>query len=90
MRSIEEEIEYAAKNALNKIGVKPFLTAANRKELLNKIKELYIDLPMIDGEIDYNFMETYIRAVEKKAIQNVVKWKNLEITKTKQVVNASK
>ena len=45
---------------------------------------------MIDGEIDYNFMETYIRAVEKKAIQNVVKWKNLEITKTKQVVNDSK
>ena len=56
----------------------------------NKIKELYIALPMIDGEIDYNFMETYIRAVEKKAIQNVVKWKNLEIIKTKQVVNDSK
>ncbi len=57
----------------------------------SKAKTVLLSLPVvIDGKLDLDFMETYIRAVEKKAIQNVVKWKNLEITKTKQVVNDSK
>ena len=29
-----------------------------------------------NDEIDYDLMETYIRAIEKKVIKNVVDWKD--------------
>ena len=31
------------------------------------------------NEIDYNFMETYIKAIEKKVIQKVIAWKDSEM-----------
>jgi len=37
---------------------------------------------------DYDFMQTYIKAIEKKVIQNVVAWKDKEIEKTKEIVNS--
>lgn len=47
-----------------------------------------IDLPIdLDGCIDYHFMETYIRAQEKLAIQRVKDWRAKEIAITKKVVN---
>ena len=51
--------------------------------------EHYIDLPVdSDGEIDYHFMEIYIRAQEKLAIQRVKDWREKEIAATKEVVDA--
>ena len=41
-----------------------------------------------NDEIDYEFMETYIRAIEKKVIKNVVDWKDKEIERTKDVVSS--
>lgn len=40
-----------------------------------------------DGYIpDWNFMEKYIKAIEKTVIADVVKWKNKVIEKTKEMV----
>lgn len=39
------------------------------------------------GSIDYKFMETYIRAQEKLAIQRVKDWRAQEIATTKNIVN---
>ncbi len=39
------------------------------------------------GAIDYHFMETYIRAIEKQTIQRIKDWRTREITATKGVVN---
>lgn len=39
------------------------------------------------GEPDWDYMEKYIRAMEKVVIADVVKWKNKEIEATKQIVN---
>ena len=51
--------------------------------------EHYIDLPVNpDGCIDYHFMEAYIRAQEKLAIQRVKDWREKEISATKEVVDA--
>ena len=51
--------------------------------------EHYIDLPVdSDGEIDFHFMETYIRAQEKLAIQKVKDRREKEIAATKEVVDA--
>ena len=52
-----------------------------------KIQDDYIMLPVNQNdEIDYELMETYIRAIEKKVIKNVIDWKDAVIAKTKEVV----
>lgn len=52
-------------------------------------KELQVCLPVTQsGDIDYDYMETYIRAIEKVVIRGVVEWKNKVIEATKSVVNA--
>lgn len=53
-----------------------------------KIQKDIIELP-INGsnEIDFNFMETYISAIKKLTIKNVVDWRDKQINTTKQVVN---
>ena len=54
-----------------------------------KIKKDKLRLPVTaSGEIDYHFMETYIRAQEKLAIQRVKDWREKEIATTKEVVEA--
>ena len=51
------------------------------------LKNTYIQLPVSDNnQIDYAFMETYIRAIEKKVIKNVIDWKNTIIEKTKEII----
>ena len=51
------------------------------------LKNTYIQLPVSDNnQIDYAFMETYIRAIEKKVIKNVIDWKDAVIAKTKEVI----
>ena len=53
-----------------------------------KVKKKLILLPIKNGEIDFEYMETYIRAIEKVVIRGVVEWKNKVIEATKSVVNA--
>ena len=43
-----------------------------------------------NGSIDYKFMETHIRAIEKLTIQRVLDWRTKEIVTTKTVVDDSK
>jgi len=52
-----------------------------------KIKTTKILLPVDEnGEIDYAFMETYIRAMEKIVIRQLVDWNNLNMRKLKEFV----
>lgn len=51
-----------------------------------KVKNESISLPTKNNRPDFDFMETYIHAVEKIVIKNVVAWKDKEIEKTKEVV----
>lgn len=54
----------------------------------NKIKNEKIALPVLpDGTPNYQFMENYIRAIEKKVIQRYDKDKLLEIHTTQKVIN---
>ena len=51
-----------------------------------KIKDDTVWLPVTDdNEIDYDFMETYIKAIEKKVIQKVITWKDGEMKTLKTV-----
>ena len=54
----------------------------------NKIKSLSIELPIkSDGTPDFDYMERYIRAIEKVVIVDVMKYKDKVIETTKKVVD---
>ena len=51
------------------------------------VSELIISLPVTPtGEPDWQFMEDYIRAIEKVVVKDVVKYKDDVISKTKEVI----
>lgn len=72
------------------------VTAINKLQILftdylvnatNKLPTLEIKLPVTSsGSIDYHFMETYIRAIEKLTIQRVKDWRDKEIETTKNIL----
>lgn len=52
------------------------------------VLDLDIQLPVIStGDIDFDYMQTYIRALEKQIIKDVVEYKDKVIQETKKVVN---
>ncbi len=52
------------------------------------LKNTKISLPVNkNNQIDYAFMKTYIKAIEKLVIKNVVDWRNKQISAAKQIVN---
>lgn len=68
-------------------------SANNRFNYANKFnrtiaKEMFVAMPINNTDnIDYNFMEIYIKAIEKLVIKNVVDWKDKIIKTTKDVCN---
>lgn len=65
----------------------PRLFSYSNMATWNKMKTIEIFLPVtFDGGIDFDYMERYIRAIEKLAIADVVKYKDGLIDATKQVV----
>ena len=72
--------------SLNK-SLKPIYSWGDSISKAKIVKDKF-DLPITpSGEIDYKFMETYIRAQEKLAIQRVKDWRDKEIATTKNIVN---
>ena len=77
-----------------------YMSAAIRKSIKRKytydnkaywehVKKEIINLPVTpSGYIDYHFMETYIRAIEKQIIQRVKDCRAKEISATKDIVNS--
>ncbi|UUM19490.1 restriction endonuclease subunit S [Mycoplasma sp. 1018B] len=52
-----------------------------------KIKDKKIKLPIKNGKIDFEYMETFISAIQKLVIKDVVEWTDKKIKLTKQVIN---
>ena len=48
-----------------------------------------INLPAVNDRIDYDFMENFIKAIEKLVIKDVVLWADKKIEATKKVINKS-
>lgn len=52
----------------------------------NKVAKEKFYLPVNEkGEIDFDFMQMYIRAIEKQVIKHVIDWKDKEIAETKKI-----
>ena len=65
----------------------PKLFSFNNMATWNKLKTIEVSLPVTsNGEIDFDYMERYIRAIEKLAIADAVEYKEKMIATAKQVV----
>jgi hypothetical protein len=72
---------------VSKLANLPTLFSYNNMATWNKLKLLEINLPVTSNdEIDFDYMERYIRVIEKVAIENVIKYKNQVIEVAKQLV----
>ena len=84
-RSVEALL-YMAK-CIEKITKEQF--SYDKKATWDRVKACEISLPVTsDGNIDFDYMERYIRAIEKLAIADVAKYKDKLIATTRQVVGA--
>ena len=60
----------------------------NNMATWKKLKNMSIMLPVtVNGNIDFEYMQNYIRATEKRTIKGVVEYKDRVIAETKKVVN---
>lgn len=83
-RLLNERLALFFCTSLRKSGKKYGYTYKWTKELMEKDE---IILPVTSsGSIDYKFMETYIRAIEKLTIQRVKDWRAKEIKTTMDIV----
>jgi len=54
----------------------------------NRVENEMISLPITSANVpDWDYMEQYIRAIEKTVVADVIKWKDKQINLTKEVVN---
>lgn len=66
----------------------PLLFSYNNMATWNKLKKLEITLPVTkDDKIAFDYMEHYIKAIEKLTIADVVKYKDKFIKTTKELVS---
>ena len=71
---------------INKVTDLPIYSYKNKLGGWNVVKGKYIRLPEKDGNIDFAFMETFISAIKKLAIKDVVLYSNQKIKATKKIV----
>ena len=81
-----EALLYMAK-CIEKITKEQF--SYDKKATWDRVKLCEISLPVAsDGDISFDYMERYIRAIEKLAIADVAKYKDKLIATTRRVVGA--
>lgn len=72
---------------INKVTDLPIYSYKNKLGGWNVVKHKEIRLPEKDGKIDFAFMDTFISAIKKLAIKDVVKYSDAKIKATKKVVS---
>ena len=72
---------------INKVTDLPIYSYKNKLGGWNVVKHKEIKLPEKDGKIDFSFMDTFISAIKKLAIKDVVKYSDAKINATKKVVS---
>ena len=72
---------------INKVTDLPIYSYKNKLGGWNVVKDKNIRLPEKDGKIDYALMETFISAIKKLTIKDVVLYSDQKITSTKEVIS---
>ena len=73
---------------INKVTDLPIYSYKNKLGGWNVVKGKYIRLPEKDGKIDFAFTETFISAIKKLAIKDVVLYSDQKIAATKAITSA--
>ena len=71
---------------INKVTDLPIYSYKNKLGGWNVVKTKDIRLPEKNGKIDFAFMDTFISAIKKLAIKEVVLYRDRKITATKELV----
>mgnify|MGYP001025671405 FL=1 len=71
---------------INKVTDLPIYSYKNKLGGWNVVKNKVIKLPQKNGKIDFAFMDTFISAIKKLAIKEVVLYSDRKITATKELV----
>ena len=71
---------------INKVTDLPIYSYKNKLGGWNVVKNKGIKLPQKNGKIDFAFMDTFISAIKKLAIKEVVLYSDRKITATKELV----
>lgn len=71
---------------INKVTDLPIYSYKNKLGGWNVVKEKYIRLPENNGKIDFELMDSFISAIKKLAIKDVVLYADMRIVATKSVV----
>lgn len=72
---------------INKVTDLPIYSYKNKLGGWNVVKTKGIRLPEKDGKIDFAFMETFISAIKKMTIKDVVLYSDRKIATTKKVIS---
>lgn len=72
---------------INKVTDLPIYSYKNKLGGWNVVCKKDILLPTKNGEIDFEYMETYIQAIKKMAIKDVVTYADRKIAATKEVID---
>ena len=72
---------------INKVTDLPIYSYKNKLGGWNVVKYKKIRLPQKDGKINFAFMETFISAIKKLAIKDVIKYSDAKINATKKVAS---
>ena len=72
---------------INKVTDLPIYSYKNKLGGWNVVKNKDIRLPEKDGKIDFAFMDTFISAIKKLAIREVVLYSDRKIAATKEIVS---
>ena len=71
---------------INKVTNLPIYSYKNKLGGWNVVSKKNILLPTKDGKIDFEYMDTYITAIKKMAIKDVVLYADEKISTTKEVI----
>lgn len=72
---------------INKVTDLPIYSYKNKLGGWNVVKNKYIKLPQKDGSIDFAFMDAFISAMRKQAIQDVVRHMDKRIKAAKEIAS---
>ena len=72
---------------INKITDLPTYSYKNKLGGWNIVSQKNILLPTKEGEFDFEYMETYITAIKKLAIKDVVIYADKKISATREIIN---
>lgn len=72
-----------AVTSINKVTNRPIYSHKNKLGGWNVVKDKYIQLPQINGEIALDYMETFISAIEKLSVKDIVTYVDRNVEKAK-------